>query len=262
VNSGPADSRRLHVLLTEDNAVNQMLVKGILQRHGHQVVVAKTGNEALAALETQPFDAVLMDVQMPELNGFDATTTIRMYEAAGRVFTRNASNRLPIIAMTAQAADDDREQCARAGMDAYLAKPIEPNRLLNTLDAAVSGTSPVKHGPDMVSRLDRSALDALVGGKPERLRKLVETFQAESVQLLTQIREAVTAADAPRLRRAAHSLKGAVAIFGAPTATGAAQRLESIGESGQLADAPGAVQALERELASLRPALAGLVGEG
>jgi CheY-like chemotaxis protein len=120
---GPSPATGLKILLAEDNLVNQRLATIVLQRRGHQVTVAANGREALAALARDGFDLVLMDVEMPEMDGYDATRAIRQREAAGD------GRRTPIIAMTAHAMAEDRARCLAAGMDDYLTKPIEPERL-------------------------------------------------------------------------------------------------------------------------------------
>jgi CheY-like chemotaxis protein len=117
-----AASRRLRILLAEDNAVNQRLAVRLLEKQGHAVVVAGNGKEALRALEGQSFDLVLMDVQMPEMDGLEATVRIREWEKTG-------GKHVPIVAMTAQVMKGDREQCLQAGMDGYLGKPIQPAQL-------------------------------------------------------------------------------------------------------------------------------------
>ena len=118
--------RSLHVLLAEDNAVNQRLVVRTLEKHGHTVVVASSGKEAMAALDWQTFDLVLMDVQMPEMDGFEATLAIRAHE-------RTTGRHLPIVAMTAHAMQGDRERCLEVGMDGYIAKPIQAKELLQAI---------------------------------------------------------------------------------------------------------------------------------
>jgi CheY-like chemotaxis protein len=118
--------RPLRVLLAEDNVVNQKLGVRLLEKHGHAVVVVANGREAIEALERECFDVVLMDVQMPEMDGFEATAEIRRLEAPG--------GRLPIVAMTAHAMKGDRERCLAAGMDAYVAKPIQPRELYEAIE--------------------------------------------------------------------------------------------------------------------------------
>lgn len=119
--------RALRILLAEDNPVNRTLAGRLLKKHNHSVTVAHNGREALALLDSEPFDAVLMDLQMPEMDGFAATASIRERERGGRP-------RIPIVAMTAHAMKSDRERCLAAGMDAYLSKPFKPEELLDTLD--------------------------------------------------------------------------------------------------------------------------------
>src|SRR5271157_69630 len=121
------EKRTLHVLLAEDNAVNQKLAARLLEKHGHHVTVTSNGHEALAALDRDNFDVVLMDVQMPEMDGFEATAVIRVRE-------QSTGRHLPIIAMTAHAMQGDRERCLAAGMDGYIAKPIKAQELLDLLE--------------------------------------------------------------------------------------------------------------------------------
>ena len=117
----------MRVLLAEDNAVNQMLAVRLLEKQGHQVTVTANGREALAALDRQKFDVVLMDVQMPEMDGFEATTAIRLRE-------QHTGAHLPIIAMTAHAMQGDRQRCVAAGMDDYISKPISNGELIAILE--------------------------------------------------------------------------------------------------------------------------------
>jgi signal transduction histidine kinase/ActR/RegA family two-component response regulator len=128
--------RRLRVLLAEDNAVNQKIAMRVLEKHGHNVTVAADGRMALAALDRATFDVVLMDVQMPEMDGFEATATIRGHE-------RETGIHLPIIAMTAHAMPGDRERCIAAGMDSYIAKPIKAAELIELLEKFAGATQPV-----------------------------------------------------------------------------------------------------------------------
>jgi two-component system, sensor histidine kinase and response regulator len=124
-------SSPLRVLLVEDNPVNQMLARRLLEKNGHQVVVAANGKEALAVLDVHPFDLVLMDLEMPEMDGLAATAAIRAGE-------QGSGRRLPIIALTAQDGSDDRQAALAAGMDAYLTKPVHGPRLLQALSEAVA----------------------------------------------------------------------------------------------------------------------------
>ena len=123
--NGTATGRR--ILLAEDNRVNQALARRLLQKQGYTVVIAENGREALIALDTENFDLVLMDVQMPEMDGFEATASIREKE-------RTTGTRLPVIAMTAHAMKGDEERCLMAGMDGYISKPISPQKLFEALE--------------------------------------------------------------------------------------------------------------------------------
>jgi two-component system, sensor histidine kinase and response regulator len=129
------DQRRLRILLAEDNVVNQRLAARLLQKRGHTVTVVPNGKEALAALKWQSFDLVLMDVQMPQMDGFEATAEIRRREESMGAHT-------PIIAMTAHAMKGDRERCIAAGMDAYIPKPIQPRELFEALESLTQSPAP------------------------------------------------------------------------------------------------------------------------
>jgi PAS domain S-box-containing protein len=156
--------RKLHILLAEDNPINQKLTVRLIEKRDHTIVVASNGREALAALEEQSFDLVLMDVQMPEMDGFEATAAIRDRE-------KTTGQHLPIIAMTAHAMKGDRERCLAAGMDAYVSKPIQVEGLFATIDGLISGPGgPVPGKPpseverrQIESRLAEEIADDLTG---------------------------------------------------------------------------------------------------
>ena len=248
----------LRVLLAEDNPVNQMLAVLLLEKQGHTVVVASNGREALAALEQQPFDLVLMDVQMPEMDGFEATAHIRAKE-------RETGRHVPIIALTAHAMKGDQQRCLQAGMDAYISKPIEVRALIEALEGIVPTSCQSEavacREPHSAELIDRAAALKRVGDRPENLRKLAGLFLAECAKLMPEIHDAIVLADASRLRRAAHTLKGSVACFAAKAAEEAAQRLETMGRDGNLAGAEEAWKALEEEIERLNPELAAIARE-
>lgn len=143
VDHAPPVKRGLHILLAEDNVVNQRLAMRLIEKAGHTVVVAPNGEVALATLQQERFDLVLMDVQMPVMGGYEATVAIRMQEQA-------TGAHMPIIAMTANAMKGDREQCLAAGMDDYLAKPIKANELYAVLARRGEGVPCSLSTPDPV----------------------------------------------------------------------------------------------------------------
>jgi CheY-like chemotaxis protein len=246
-----AGRRALRLLLAEDNVVNQRLAVSLLQKRGHQVVVVGNGREALAALESERFDAVLMDVQMPEMDGFEATAAIRAREAA-------TGDHIPIIAMTAHALKEDRERCLDAGMDAYVSKPLRPQVLFDVLEAQVPVTAAAGTAAAAAAAFDRDAALERVDGDVELLKELAGLFLDECPQWMAEIREAITGREASKLQEAAHALKGSVGNFGAREAFEAARRLEGIGRDPDWAHAEEAWAALEAAIGRLGAALIGL----
>jgi signal transduction histidine kinase/CheY-like chemotaxis protein len=240
----PADlpARRLHVLLAEDNVVNQQLAVGILQRRGHRVTVVANGEAALSAIERTPFDLVLMDVQMPVLGGFEATAEIRRREAG-------TGRHLPVIAMTAHAIKGDRERCLAAGMDEYLSKPIDSKRLLAMIEA-IAGIA-----PESPARETLHAILERTGGDDELTREVCGLFLDDLPAHLTAIRAAIDSGDAESLSRAAHALKGSAANFGDSPVVAAARALEECGRAADLSDAPRLWSWLVAEAESLQAAL-------
>jgi CheY-like chemotaxis protein len=243
----------LRVLLAEDNAINQQLAVRILQKRGHEVVVAANGKEAVAALGEGRFDLVLMDLEMPEMGGFEATAAVRAREA-------RTGGRVPVIALTAHAMKGDRERCLAAGMDGYVTKPILARELFAAIDEVLAGGTPreqaPREGPPAAEVFDPAESLKRVGDDVGLLRDLAGMFEVEGPKMLAQVRAAVAANDAAQLKRAAHTLKGAVGTFGARSTFEAALRLEMMGRDGDLAGAAGAAQALEQAVARLQQALA------
>ncbi len=258
----PAASGRrpLRILVAEDNAVNQQLALHLLDKHGHTVVLANTGREAVEALEKQTFDLVLMDVQMPEMDGFEATAEIRRREAG-------TGRRIPIIAMTAHAMKGDRERCLEAGMDGYVAKPIQTRDLyaavaaLGPAESAAPAAEPDPAAPAEGALIDQAEALARVGGDWELLKSLTEVFFDSCPAQLEQLHDAIGRGDAQTAYRLAHTLVGAVGIFGARSAVEAASRLEAMGRRGDLTGADEAWKRLDAAVARLKPALAALTAE-
>ncbi|HEX5271751.1 MAG TPA: response regulator, partial [Gemmataceae bacterium] len=252
----PRPGRVLSVLLAEDGLVNQQVACRLLEARGHRVTVANNGREAVSLVAREAFDLVLMDVQMPEMDGLAATAAIRQRE-------QTTGKRVPIVAMTANAMKGDRERCLAAGMDGYLAKPIRANDLYATVEAVTPGAAPPEEAPAVAGApdgvLDWEAAVQRVGGRSDLLKKMVKVFLQECGKLMPAIRRAIDEGDGPVLRRLAHSLKGSADTFAARPAVAAALRLEVMGRDGELTDAGEAFDALRREIDRLGQALAGRV---
>jgi PAS domain S-box-containing protein len=243
----------LCILVAEDNPVNQHLIIRILEKQGHTVHLAGNGKQALQALANTAFDVVLMDVQMPEMSGFEATARIRADEA-------KAGRRVPIIAMTAHAMKGDRERCLAAGMDSYVAKPVRMPELMAALRAVLDLGGPAAPTVDASFRLslDREALVREVGDL-DLLRELVGLFRESFPPALTALRAALEREDAEGLQRHAHRLKGSISVFGYAPAVEAARGLEDRGRERRLSGAFEDVAVLERELQHLDGALVGMI---
>jgi CheY-like chemotaxis protein/nitrogen-specific signal transduction histidine kinase len=247
--------RSLRVLLAEDNFVNQRLAARLLEKAGHTALLVGNGREALAALERLPFDLVLMDVEMPDMDGLEATAVLRERE-------KGSGRHIPVIAMTAHALKGDRERCLAAGMDAYVPKPIQADELRRVIDELLPPASAPAVGAAAGEGLfDPAATLERVDGDREILKEIIRLFADQCPVWLSEIRDAITRGDAKLLRRAAHSLRGAASQFGAEAASEEAGRLETMGKEGDLASAAAAVATLKKEIDRLMPALVALSGE-
>jgi CheY-like chemotaxis protein/HPt (histidine-containing phosphotransfer) domain-containing protein len=319
--AAPAPPRRkprrpLRILLAEDSPVNQQVAQQLLERHGHHVVIANDGRAALAALKHESFDLVLMDVQMPELDGLTATRLLRQRE-------RKEGGHVPVVAMTANAMQGDRERCLAAGMDGYLAKPIRAEQFYAAVEqyaapgeaeaaapatpaeaqaaastpaeaeaaapatpaeAQAAGAQPAAptpaeaqaaapaaraageaeatepqgtgHGQDeLAAAFDLGTALATAGGSMETLRDVAAVFQEQVPLLLEELRAGLGSGDPAAVRRAAHTIKGAAAIFGADVVAGAAADIEQRARGGELEGATELMLELERATDRLRRAL-------
>jgi PAS domain S-box-containing protein len=235
-----AASRRLRILLAEDNPVNQRLALAVLHKQGHEVVTALNGREAARIALAGSFDIVLMDMQMPEMDGLEATATIR----TGEIGT---GRRVPIVALTAHAMKGDRDTCLAAGMDGYLTKPIRSGELLGVINELAGPAQP----PPAVPPLDPADVLDRVDGDRELLAELVQIFTEESPRALTELHRAVSAADALGVAHAAHTLRGSVSSFGAQPTASVALVLETMGRAGTLEGAAVQLAALERDVHEL-----------
>jgi PAS domain S-box-containing protein len=261
----PGNRPRARILLAEDNAVNQRLALKLLEKRGHTVVVAANGKEALAAYTGGTFDLILIDVQMPEMDGFAATKAIREREAetcSGPDRQTAVTPHIPIVAMTAHAMKGDRERCLEAGMDSYISKPLNPQRLYEIIDGLIApGNNTANKAVEAEAAepvFDREALLARVENDQELLREIVALFLGEAPELLGAIREALERRDAPSLERSAHTLKGSVGNFGAKSAFETALKLETMGRNGDLSGGAEALAELETKISQLVKTLAAL----
>jgi signal transduction histidine kinase/CheY-like chemotaxis protein/HPt (histidine-containing phosphotransfer) domain-containing protein len=242
-----APVRRAKILLAEDNVVNQRVAVGLLTRRGHAVTVANNGREALAALERDTFDLVLMDVQMPEMGGLEATAAIRQGE-------QRTGGHLRIVAMTAHVMTGDRERCLAAGMDGYLSKPIDRQMLFAVVEQGESGTAAPARAPAVAS-LDRAAMMHRLGGDVELFADVTSLFLEDCPVRVAAIKAAIDARDAVGLRAAAHALKGVAANLSAAGLFEAAQILERLGAESRLEPAEAAWRRLSAEAASVMDTL-------
>jgi two-component system sensor histidine kinase/response regulator len=229
------------ILLAEDNALNRELVLTLLGRWGHTVITASTGSVALAVLERENCDLVLMDLQMPELDGIEATIAIRNNEGTG-------GRRVPIIAMTA--VDSERARCLAAGMDGFISRPVNAAELFDVVEHAVAPPAPVGPAVDTAALLDRCEGDLAWA------RELAQLSLDEIPQQLATLRAAVEAGDAEAIQRAAHTLKGTVGMLGATVACDVLQRLEAGGRTRDLSESGALSDMLMRELERVRAELA------
>jgi two-component system, sensor histidine kinase and response regulator len=247
--------QKLQVLLAEDNIVNQQLAVRLLEKRGHLVTVASNGSEALALLKTSRFDLVLMDVQMPIMDGFQATAAIRKEE-------ETTGKHLPIIAMTAHAMHGDRERCLAGGMDAYISKPVQADELAAMVEEVVQlGTLPPKKpsAPLTKAVLDPSEALGRLGGDKELLSELIQVFLKDYPRQMAEVRNSTERNDWTGLERAAHSLKGSVGNFGKGRVFDLALELEQCAQNANSERCMKVSRALEEELETLKVELERLV---
>jgi len=264
----PNPVSRMKLLVVEDNPVNQLVAQEMLARLGWNCEIADNGHEAVEALRKGSYAAVLMDCQMPGMDGFAATRIIREMEAAA-----GGSRRLPIIAVTAHAMGSNREQCFQAGMDGYLAKPYRREDLQQELDRVISPTQEagaqasaaaapagaVRRQPGADSSLDHMVIDGIRGleraGSAGALRRLVAIYVKNTPRLLQALSAGVAASDTVALRNAAHSLKSSSMNIGAAKLSTLCRELEFSCKSGLSRDAAARIAAIELEYTRARQLL-------
>ena len=243
----------LRILLAEDNAINQKVALRLLERLGYGADVVGDGRQALARLDHAVYDVILMDVQMPEMDGLEASRAICARWAA--------SERPRIIAMTAEAMQGDRDKCLAAGMDDYIVKPVTLDRLAAALAKCrplAAATAPEAAAtPVAVTALDRDVLDQLredLGGTAA-VREVIRSFLDETPSVLSALRDAAARADVPSIRRAAHMIKGTSSILGARELSEQCAEIEHVGQTGCIADAGARVIAVEASYRTIEAAL-------
>ena len=261
--NGPG-SNVLKALVVEDNAVNQKLILRLLEKNGYQAAVVENGRLAVERLAVEVFDFVLMDIQMPEMTGVEATIEIRKKEA-------ESGGHIPIVAVTANAMKGDRERFLAAGMDDYVSKPINTKKLFDIVSRLTAGLrcreSEKGDSEEKVDAAPAGKLDLQLDSVEvlerfdddvEFLQEVVDQFVADAPSQLAALREAIAGQDAKLLERAAHSLRGAISNFGAEVVVELSGQIESLAIDGGFEDAKALVERLaigieqlEKELRTL-----------
>ncbi len=272
----PAMSQRLplRILLCDDNSINQKVGLRLLQQMGYKPDLAANGVQALAALNCRPYDLIFMDVQMPEMDGLEATRNIRERQRSRQ--NPNYKSSIIIVAMTANAMNGDREKCLAHGMDDYLSKPVRPEDIRGVVErwAAVAATEPSIATPvvsqtetatgaaqtttnpapttDGPPPVDMERLHDFTSGNAEELRDLIHLYLKQTGEQVTQLLAAVASGTAPEVRRLAHSCAGASATCGMAAILPPLRELEREGEAGQLRQAPTLAGEVEHEFNRIR----------
>jgi CheY-like chemotaxis protein/HPt (histidine-containing phosphotransfer) domain-containing protein len=252
--TAPAGKAPLQILLADDNAVNQKLALALLGKMGYRADVVTNGAEVLEALARRSYDVVLMDVEMPVMDGLEASRRINQKWPAGQ--------RPRIIAMTANAMQGDRETCLAAGMDDYLSKPIRREELAAALAgsrarAVSADRSAMADAVDDREAVDLTQLEAAVGD-PAFVRRLISTFLGDAPDLVGTLRSSLRDRNSEELRRAAHTLKSNGMTFGATALASLSEELELKAQAGTLAGAEELVTRIETEYARVEGALGAL----
>ncbi len=238
------------MLVAEDNLVNQKVISNLLSRWNCQFEIVGNGKDAVEALRKSEFDIVLMDVQMPLMDGLEATSIMR-----------KEGRKLPILAMTAHAMEGDHEKCIQAGMDDYIAKPVKSPVLHEMIQRWVSAPGARSLSPQSESAtqdpvlFDPEALEASSLGDPGVEGEIIAAFLHDARQAISAISNAIQTCDAPELRSAAHGLKGSSLVVGAQSMSLLCLDLEKMGSSGELESAPLIFSRLQTEHARLSQVL-------
>jgi two-component system sensor histidine kinase/response regulator len=267
----PVKRQDARILLAEDNEVNQIVAAEILAKAGYRYDIVADGRKAVEAVFAEHYDLVVMDCQMPELDGFEATHVIRERETI-RPRGKGLSARIPIIALTANAIKGDRERCLAAGMDAYISKPVDPAKLIEAIDSLISGPGGVNSRQEDQTMMNRKQnvlstppapaasrpndpppfdLNKLLGrcmNSVQTVELILKKFQEQAVQDIQTLTASVSSKDKERTSRTAHGLKGAAGILSATPLTELAAELERMGREDDLDQAEAFLARLEAEV--------------
>ena len=268
----PVPARKLKILIAEDNSSNRKILRRILEMAGHQTAVVNDGEAALAALDRERFDLALMDINMPEMSGYEVTKLYRM-EHLGE-------GRLPIIALTADATSETERQCREAGMDAVLTKPVEPTHLLAAIDetyarVASPGAAPIvspvvtpisahpRYFADTGAVVDEATFEALrlLGGGSDFLCDVIETFCTDGRRLLEHLRHAIAEGDLRAFKELSHSLRSGAANVGAARLCQTLTSLRDITGKDLRQNGAGYIEKLQTEFAKLETTLGRMIRE-
>jgi PAS domain S-box-containing protein len=255
-------TKALRVLVAEDNPTNQKLVSALLDQQGHHVSIVSNGRLAVERAALEPFDVILMDVQMPEMSGLEATAAIREQE-------RGTGRHVPIVALTARAMAGDREQCFAAGMDAYVSKPVKADELFAAITAIVAPVPELGPSaqaqpsePRAAATIELSALLENFGGRADLVGDVIDVFLVDAPVMLTRLERAARSGNAAEVAAAAHAIKGSAGLFSQGDAYTSARALELRARGGDVtasddaaAEIAGALSRLMTELRDLRAKL-------
>jgi signal transduction histidine kinase/DNA-binding NarL/FixJ family response regulator len=251
----------LRLLLADDSPVNRQITALLLEKRGHKVVAVENGREALSRLEKGRFDAVILDEEMPEMGGLEAARAIRKMEAS-------TGRHIPTILVTGNGSDAARQRSREAGLDAHIAKPFQNEELFGVVENlcgvgaiagdASAGHSAPEHDAVVAEAFDPQGLLKRVGGNPRVLRDLARIFLEDTPKRKSAIRKAIAAQDSEALARAAHALRGSVAMLGASEIAEEARKIEAMGRSGRITEASDILAPFEGKLSRLERLLAGI----
>jgi CheY-like chemotaxis protein/HPt (histidine-containing phosphotransfer) domain-containing protein len=242
----------LKILVAEDTPFNQKFIMRLLERWNHQAVLVEDGRQAINALKKESFDIVLMDVQMPEMDGLEATRVIRRNE-------QFSGEHIPIIAMTAHAIKGDRERCLEAGVDEYVSKPIDSEKLFDIIEALLRQRNSKENPEDPSTGIDKETLLKAFDQDWSFLKEVVDVFLSDYPRLMDVLRTAFSQRDAPTLMRTAHSLKGMLKNFQADTAAEVAFEIEKKGKQEEFDGLDPAIKSLAGHLKKVEAALHNLI---